>query len=310
MALSIGKMFHVVHVAESLGPLDSWYDEVFAPVRGIMDGNYLPHEKRDGSLIALGDSIIETMAPADEPGAETLPVGKFFARFGRHLHSIAWYTSDVGAIWDRLHEHGVRIVTYAPGGGRPEFGDIYTHPRDTLTQLEFFEPPPSEDDAHPAGRPNDPRFDAGWPAVWAASPNPLGVARVASITVVTESADRARSVFVDMLEGRVIDESHSALTGTDSTFVAMGDETVVELAVPTDPDSLAARDLAMFGASCHAMTFQVADLDVAAAQLEKKGIAIVAQDDTTFVTDPVDTFGAVFRFTVRAVPGDPRDAGG
>jgi hypothetical protein len=42
--------------------------------------------------------------------------------------------------------------------------------------------------------------------------------------------------------------------------------------------------------------------------LEKKGIGTLARDDTTIVTDPADTFGAAFRFTVRAVPGDPRDA--
>jgi hypothetical protein len=309
MSLSIGKMFHVVHVAEALTPLDDWYDGVFDPRRGIMDHTYLPHEKRDGSLIGIADTIIETMAPSDEPGAELLPVGKFFAKFGRHLHSIAWYTEDVGAIWDRLTEHGVRIVSYAPGGGRPEVGDIYTHPRDTLTQLEFFQPPVVDGRTSPPGPIRDPRFSPGWPEEWAASANPLGIERLSTITVVTGDLDHGHEIFAGWLEGEVIHQGSSDLLGTTGTFVAMGAETVVELATPTGDDSLAARDLAAFGETCHAMTFEVADLDATVTQLEKSGIAVLGRDETTVATDPADTFGAAFRFTVDRVPGDPRDRG-
>jgi hypothetical protein len=273
-----------------------------------MDHSYLPHEKRDGSLIAFGDTIIETMAPSDEPGAETMPVGKFFARFGRHLHSIAWYTEDVGAIWDRLSDRGVRIVSYAPGGGRPEVGDIYTHPRDTVTQLEFFQPPEVDGRPSPPGPILDPRFSPDWPKEWAATANPLGIERLASITVVSADPAHAREEFVDWLEGTVIHEASSALLGTANTYVAMGTETVLELATPVGTDSYAARDLDSFGGTCHAMTFQVTDLAATAAALEHKGIAIVARDDETLVTDPAHTFGAPFRFTVAAVPGDPRDS--
>ena len=42
------------------------------------------------------------------------------------------------------------------------------------------------------------------------------------------------------------------------------------------------------------------------SHLEAKGITIVARDDTTILADPADTYGAPFRFTTRAVPGDPR----
>ena len=140
MSLSIGKLFHVVHVSESLAPLDRWYDEVFFPIRGIMDANFSPRDLRDGSLLGIGDSIIETMAPAEVPGGDAQPVGRFFARFGRHLHSLAWYTDDVAAVWDRLVEHGIRVVYPMAPDERPDWGDIYTHPKDTCTQLEFFQP--------------------------------------------------------------------------------------------------------------------------------------------------------------------------
>jgi catechol 2,3-dioxygenase-like lactoylglutathione lyase family enzyme len=300
MSLNIGKMFHIVHVSEALRPLDSWYDDVFVPRRGIMDNNYSAHEMRDGSLLAIGDTTIETMAPAQGPGSDMMPVGKFFARFGRHLHSLAWYTDDVGAVWEHLVDQGIRVIHHGPND-RPDEGDIYTHPKDTLTQLEFFQPPAA------TGRIPDPRFDPTWPEQWAASTNPLGVQRLAYATVVGHDMERAKSIYVDVLGGTIIDEGCSAMTGTVSTYVAIGPETVVELAVPTDAGSLAGRDLSALGESCHAVAFTVADLDQVAAHLDAKGIAILAQDDTMIMADPADTYGAPFRFTTRVVPGDPRD---
>ncbi|HXA34587.1 MAG TPA: VOC family protein [Acidimicrobiales bacterium] len=300
MSLNIGKMFHIVHVSETLRPLDAWYDDVFVPRRGMMDDNYSALEMREGSLLVIGDTMIETMASAPEPGAEMLPVGKFFARFGRHLHSLAWYTDDVGAMWDRLVEHGIRVIHHQ-STDRPVEGDIYTHPKDTLTQLEFFQPPET------TGGPPDVRFDPTWPEQWAASVNPLGVQRLAYATVVARDRDRAISIYVDVLGGTIIDEGSSPLTGTVSTYVALGPETVVELAVPTDASSLAGRDLAALGESCHAMAFMVEDLGPVAERLGAKGIGILARDDTTILADPADTYGAPIRFTTVAVPGDPRD---
>ena len=300
MSLNIGKMFHIVHVAEALRPLDAWYDDVFVPRRGIMDDNYLALEMREGSLLAIGDTVIETMAPSRDPGSEVLPVGKFFARFGRHLHSLAWYTDDVGAVWEHLVDQGIRVIHHAPTD-RPAEGDIYTHPKDTLTQLEFFQPPAA------TGGPPDPRFDPTWPEQWSASANPLGVQRLAYSTVVSRDRDRATTIFVDVLGGTIIDEGSSALTGTMNTYVAVGPESVVELAVPTDGASLAGRDLAELGESCHALAFTVGDLAQVADHLKAKGIAILGQDDTTILADPAGTFGAPFRFTTEAVPGDPRD---
>jgi catechol 2,3-dioxygenase-like lactoylglutathione lyase family enzyme len=300
MSVNIGKMFHIVHISEVLGPLDTWYDDVFAPRRGIMDNDYLALEMRDGSLLAIGDTVIETMAPSPLSGSEVLPVGKFFARFGRHLHSLAWYTDDVGAVWERLVDQGIRVIHHGPTE-RPDEGDIYTHPKDTITQLEFFQPPAA------TGGPPDPRFDPTWPEQWAASANPLGVDRLAYATVVSHDMDRATSIYVDVLGGTIIDEGSSALTGTASTYVAIGPETVVELAVPTDAGSLAGQDLAAVGECCHALAFMVEDLAPVARHLGAKGIGILARDDTTILADPADTFGAPFRFTTRAVPGDPRD---
>ncbi|HMD45691.1 MAG TPA: hypothetical protein VKG43_06005 [Acidimicrobiales bacterium] len=301
-------MFHVIHLSEDLTPLDAWYDRVFAPRRGVMDTSYSDREMRWGSLLVIGDAVIEDMAPGTEEGAAAMPIGRFFTKFGRHWHSLAWYTDDVGAIWDRLVDHGIRVITPGPDpGARPEEGDIYTHPKDTGTQLEFYQPDRAHGGPQGSGVFPDPRFMPGWEEVWAATPNPLGIERLAYVTVLCGDLDHSGAVYVDAVGGTALGGSTSALCGTESRFVAIGPETVVELARPTDPGSLAGADMARHGEICHAVAFTVADLDRAAAHLEACGVGLVGRDETTLLADPADTFGAPFRFTTERVAGDPRD---
>jgi len=118
----IGDIFHIIHVGETLEPLDAFYDDVFGPRRGIMDGSYSALEKRDASLIAIGNCIIEPMAPSKHvEGWDVMPVGRFWKKFGSHWHSLAWYCRETGMIWDRLEPRGVRMVTDGgnPLNGRP-----------------------------------------------------------------------------------------------------------------------------------------------------------------------------------------------
>jgi hypothetical protein len=131
--------------------------------------------------------------------------------------------------------------------------------------------------------------------------------RLAYATVVTGNMDRAQRVFVDFLHGTLLAEDESKLTGTRNAYVAIGPETIVELSTPIDGDSLAAKDFQENGDACHAVAFQVRDLDQADAYLAGKQIGVVARDADTIIADPADTFGAPFRFTVASIPGDPRD---
>ena len=84
---------------------------------------------------------------------------------------------------------------------------------------------------------------------------------------------------------------------------------MLELAHPTRADGLAGKELAAYpGGMCHAMAFTVEDLDQVAAHLADTGVARTGRDDdTTIIADPVDSYGAPFRFTTWRVPGDPRD---
>ena len=96
------------------------------------------------------------------------------------------------------------------------------------------------------------------------------------------------------------------VAGIRSTFVAVGAETVVELATPVRPGSPAGRDLAAFGDTCHSVAFHVADLEAGGPAPGCARDRVVAGDQATILADPADTFGAPFRFTTWVVPGDPR----
>jgi catechol 2,3-dioxygenase-like lactoylglutathione lyase family enzyme len=310
----IGDLYHVIHAGDELAALDEWYDAVFSPRRGILDDDYFAPQNRQASMVAIGDCLVEPMAPRKETtGWESTPLGKFNARFGSHWHSIAFYADDVGAVWDRLVAHGIRVIK----GGRPEgspdgrpgeFTPIYTHPRDTIAQLEFMRRRPrsaAADFAAPGEV--DPRYLPGWAGDWWRTHHPLGIERLGYLTLVTADQHKARRVFVDVLGGTPVLESHSALTQTTDLYVALGTQTVVQIAVPDGGHSLAGRDLAANGDAFHAVAFTVADLDDAARYLGQRGLAVLGRDAETLVMDPAGSYGAPYRFTTLRVPGDPRD---
>jgi hypothetical protein len=109
--MAIGKLFHIVHMTGDLPALEAWYDYVFSVRRGFLDHNYMPAGKRDASLVVLGDGVIETVAPAFRvDGWDTMPLGRFCRRFGNHWHFFGFYTDDVGEIWPRCTDNGIRVL--------------------------------------------------------------------------------------------------------------------------------------------------------------------------------------------------------
>jgi len=300
--MTIGKLFHLIHMTGDLTALEAWYDDVFS-VRVFQEHNYMPGEKRDASLVILGDCVIEPLSPAfSVEGWDVMPLGRFYKRFGTHWHSIAWYTDDAGEIWRRCTGNGIRV--YTEGGvpaltQPPANAAITTHPRDTVSQLEFIRlrSPLTE---------HDPRLGADWDPDWWVTSHPLGLQRLAYTTVLTRDLDRAKRLYTSVLGGTLLHEGTSELTGTASSYVLMGDSTVVELARPVRDDTIAARDHAANGEIHHAVAFKVTDLGRAEEYLTGKGIKVLDRDDRTLITDPATTHGVPFRWTTWVVPGDPR----
>jgi catechol 2,3-dioxygenase-like lactoylglutathione lyase family enzyme len=306
--MEIAELYHVIHLTEDRAPLDAWYDEVFLPRRGFMDANYYDGEQRDASLVTIADAVVEVLAPARfAAGWDHMPIGRFFTRFGRHWHSIAWYVEDVGEAWEHLRGHGLRVIF--PGGApgddtRPTGGTpIFTHPKETVTQLQFTRRQPVHGAEEFAAHGADPRYLPGWWSGWWAENHPLGVERLAYLTIVTADVAQARSVYVDVLGGKVLGESTSSLTATDDVFVKVGAQTVVQISRPHDEPSLARADLEANGNMLHAVAFQVRDLDAAERYLRHTGVDVAARDEHTILADPADTFGAPYRFTTDVLSG-------
>jgi catechol 2,3-dioxygenase-like lactoylglutathione lyase family enzyme len=293
----IGTLAQVIHVVDDLDGADAFYRSFFDGV--CFYRGYSPYEKRDASLIAFADLVIEPMTPAAVEGARDMPVGRFHARFGTHLHSIALNATGVPALHEHLAAHGVRSV--GPGGtdaaalASNPVPSIYTHPKDAHCLLELV-------DFGPGGHPDAPRTKPGWDhARWA--DGPLGLEGASHVTVVVRDLDDATRVFRDVLGGTLVHEDPDSPGGTASRFVRVGAETVVELARPTAPGTRAAADLEANGEIVHALTFRVRDLDRAAAHAARRSVGVAERRDDTLVLDPADTFGAPIALTTRRLPG-------
>jgi catechol 2,3-dioxygenase-like lactoylglutathione lyase family enzyme len=305
--VQIAELYHVIHLTEDRAPLDEWYDEVFLPRRGFMDANYYEGEQRDASLLTIADAVIEVLAPARfAEGWDVMPIGRFFTRFGRHWHSIAWYVEDVGDAWEHLRSHGLRLIF--PGGApgddsRPSGGTpIFTHPKETLTQLQFTWRQPVHGADEFASRSDiDQRYLPGWSSGWWADHHPLGVEALGYLTVVTADTEQAKKVYVDILGGKIVGESYSALTATDDLFVKVGSQTVIQISRPREEPSLARSELETYGNMLHSVAFRVKDLDASERFLRDKGVGLLARDESTLLVDPKDSYGAPFRF----ITGEP-----
>jgi len=288
---------------DTLPPLDGWYDDVFSPRRGMMDNHYSSNEQRYASLLTIGDCVIEALAPArDVEGWDAMPIGRYYEKFGPHWHSLSWYVEDVGVVWDHLTSLGIRVLR-GGGAGAPDerpkdFVPIFTHPKDTMAQLQFMQRRTlrTPDDYHRPGD-ADPRFLPGWSPTWWATNHGLTLERLAYVKIVTSDLERARKIYVDALEGVVVGEGESKLTSTRDLYVSIGKQVVVQLAQPLSADSLAAQDLARHGDTIHALCFKVRDLPAAERYLQGVHVGIAARDDATILAGPDTTFHAPFRFT-------------
>lgn len=282
-----------------------WYYDVFS-VRRFMPEGYMEAEKRDASLVLLGDLCIEPLAPAFEvEGWDEMPLGRFYKRHGQRFHSLAWYVDEgMGDLYQSLRSAGIECRGTAGVRLGDEYvdGPVFTHPRDTLTQLEFIPAP------NVPGGPTmlrDPRYEPGWGPWWWADRHPLQIQKVSHVTVSTFDLDEACKLYVDVLDGTVLDEGTDAELNARSVYVHVGEDLVVELAQPAGDGPLQS-DMAEFHHGIYSLTFKVRDLGDAEQHLSRKGIEFARSDDATLVSDPKTTHGCVMAFTTKEIPGDPR----
>ena len=117
----------------------------------------------------------------------------------------------------------------------------------------------------------------------------------------------ATRLYCDVLGGTLFHES-TVPDRKRSAFVAVGDGTVVELAVPLAATSPEGQELERHGEGIRSLVYRTADLDRAQAFLDEHGLTPEHDDEDTIVLGPAQAFGMTVGFTRSALPDDPRDA--
>jgi catechol 2,3-dioxygenase-like lactoylglutathione lyase family enzyme len=292
----IGKLFHLTHVVSDLNAVDKWYDDVFSVTRFYHA--YAKPAGRDASLVAIGNAIMEPMMPARVANLQNQSVKRFHDRFGQHFHSIAWYVDDVPAISTHLDKHDLRLFDVTGNRVTPpsERFAIWTHPKETHGQLEF---------AVVGSNTIDPRLQPAWSAEFWRERHPLGIERASHITVVVRDLPAARRFYCEVVGAKLIDEQEIP-NRKQSAFVAVGSDTVVELAQPISTSSPEARDMEKNGEGIHALTFKTRDLARAADFLRSQQLRPEQDATDSIVIGAEQAFGMVIGFTERSLKNDPR----
>ena len=117
---------------------------------------------------------------------------------------------------------------------------------------------------------------------------------------------KATTTFCEGLNGTLVHQETDRADQTSSAYIAVGEDTIVEVAQPLSSDSLLGKDVAKNGEIVHAVTFKVKDANAAKKYLKR--LFVRTEDrEAGFVIRPEDAFGAVIGFTERAIPNDPRE---
>ena len=116
----------------------------------------------------------------------------------------------------------------------------------------------------------------------------------------------ATKFYCDVLGGKLIHE-HETTGRKRSAYVAIGEDTIVELAQPISSDTAEARDLEKNGEGVHALTFKTRNVARASDFLKSKLLKPEPDGAGEVLLGREQAFGMVIGFTERPIPGDPRD---
>ncbi len=296
----IGLMIHVIHMSDDVKKLNHFWEDVMGGwcFLGGDEPNWLEIEDRWASLYMVGNVCIETMAP-NMPADVTKPVGKFYSKYGQHLHSVGYKVDDLKGLADNLLAKGVYIG--APGGGKieeldPETQYFYPSPRDTAgLMVEMCR----------VDMPNDPRDMDTWDANerhWLN--HPLTIERFSYVTLGVKDLDEAVKTYVDVLQAVPIQEGVDDDMKAKYMTVQLGDF-LLQLAQPLEEDSDLGRHVAEFGNFIYSLRFKVRDLDSAEQWLNSKEVRTDRLREDLLVTNTEDSLGAPIFFTTETIEGDP-----
>jgi catechol 2,3-dioxygenase-like lactoylglutathione lyase family enzyme len=292
----IGKLFHLTPLVDSLADAEYFFNATFSPL--CMMRNYSPHWHRHAAIYVIAETSIEPMEVLPPlAGQDATSWYRYTERFGMRVHNMAFYVENIDDLERRLNEAGVRTTDAGSGN------TLFCHPKDTPGMLEFF---PYSFETWQAG---DPRMRPEWArfrdAFWGRHHH-LGLQRMSHITVVVNDLTGAEKFYVELLDGVPLPEQPATVPEASSRYVAVGEDTIVELLSPGDGASRAARDLAQVGESVIGVTFTVRSIPTAIEFLERTAAHVATSSEHDIVLDVERTWGCEYRFTDRVLAGDPR----
>ncbi len=304
----VTRLYHPSHHVTDLRSAEAWFERVFGRVsrpmaemfKGQPDNGY-PREY--STFTPLNDVLFDMI----DPKLYVLNGVQQYASVDQpHLKGFGWYVQGIAEAYRSLRRAGVAMVGQtgeaadtdepptAPGSPMPIF---FTVPESAGLRYEFLPQIPF---------PLDHRLAEGWQLEPPSDRDPLGLIQASHHTVLSGTPEKGLAVVRDGLGGRVIHEGRNEVLGTTSTFVHLADA-VYEYAVPDDgPPADTDRQTPSPDDTYHTITWQVVDLDRAAAHLEKQGVVLRSRSATAIVTDPETSLGIPWVFTTTLVPGDPR----
>ena len=115
----------------------------------------------------------------------------------------------------------------------------------------------------------------------------------------------AKRLYCDVLGGTQIHEEQIA-GRKQSAFIAIGEDTVVELAEPLSQNSLEGRELEKNGEGIYSLIFKTNNLSQAQDFLRSKQHQPEQDGPDTIVLGADQAFGMLLGFTQRDLPNDPR----
>jgi hypothetical protein len=227
------------------------------------------HDDLDGSdmgIVWMGDVPFLALAAADPDGL----VGRWLAKHGPGVQSLAWEVADMWASQNHLMRAGIGIT-----GVHIEGRHFFMHPRDTFgLMLELT------DDRLPGDPRNGLSPTGGGDGL-------VQVVRVAHVTAVVVDLEP-----VAALLGLVFGVEPRPVASDGPETIAdfdIGDLTL-RVVAPRDASSEWHAVVANGRGTLHSVTLAV-DLDAAPAGLAAAGIGVVGDEPGALWLDPADTFG-------------------
>ena len=283
----IGRMVHVIHVSDDAQKLREFYERVFGAFvyMGVDEPNYLAEEDRYATLLMIGDLCIETMAPK-MPADPMFSIARFYAKYGRHLHSVGYQVEDLAGLTERLLERDIAISK--PGGGRlervdAEAGYLFPSPRDTAGLLLEL----TAHDMH-----DDPRDVATWSSLeqmWRT--HPLTLDGFSSALLAVRDLDSAVATYVESVQAEPVDIGSDPDLQTRHQTLRLGD-CLLEITEPMSEESDIGRHVSRWGNMIYGLRFRVRDVDAAERWLKACRVRTTRIRDDLLVTEVEDTFGA------------------